>query len=731
MAVIEVAIGPGGMPGKFRVEVIDSPAGHPSATTGLDAGALTARSGVLQLEVLASSALARGVPETEQFLRSTGQALFAGLLGADGIAGCYRASAALAAERGEELRVVLRIDDPVLAGLPWEAMFDHEAGAYVCRRDQLVRHVPVASAPAPLQVRPPLRILGVVSSPRDLRRLDADAEKEYLARALAGPVSQGLAEVHWAPEATWAGLQDVLTDGEWHVLHYVGHGDFNAALDEGVLALEREDGHADLRSASGLVDLLRQARPMPRLVVLNSCAGAATGAGDLFSGTAAALVRGGVPAVTAMQYKISDGAAIAFARGFYAAIARGRGIDDAVSAGRVAILGTSDRTLEWVTPVLYLRGPQARLFTLPSSVTAGTADNSRFGTTAAQPQVSREPMWRTVRPSPTEHLDAAPRCLATRAEGSGGVNSVAFGSTEWSLPSLATSGNDNTVRLWTIYRSDEPHGDGVLEGHSLGVHAVAFSPGKPRFLLATSGNDDQVHLWDPSDPAFRRGEIRRKRLATLTRDPERFSGPHAVAFSPNGRLLATSGEKAQLWDVTKAARPRQLAALTAHAHVSAVAFSPSGRLLATSGIDTRVHLWDLGDPARPHDLGLLTEDGDLEGMTAVAFSPTGRFLAASGLNEVVLWTVSDPARPQRLMAITGYSGRVNVIAFAPDGSLMATSASENEVHMWDVGDLAAPRHVTTLTDPAGRIEAVAFSPDGHLLATGGNDARLWDLRVSP
>jgi WD40 repeat protein len=183
--------------------------------------------------------------------------------------------------------------------------------------------------------------------------------------------------------------------------------------------------------------------------------------------------------------------------------------------------------------------------------------------------------------------------------------------------------------------------------------------------------------------------------------------------------------------VTKAARPRQLAALTAHAHVSAVAFSPSGRLLATSGIDTRVHLWDLGDPARPHDLGLLTEDGDLEGMTAVAFSPTGRFLAASGLNEVVLWTVSDPARPQRLMAITGYSGRVNVIAFAPDGSLMATSASENEVHMWDVGDLAAPRHVTTLTDPAGRIEAVAFSPDGHLLATGGNDARLWDLRVSP
>src|SRR6185312_10958997 len=62
----------------------------------------------------------------------------------------------------------------------------------------------------------------------------------------------------------------------------------------------------------------------------------------------------------------SDTAAIVFARGFYAAIARGRGVDDAVSSGRVAILGLSDRTLEWVTPVLYLRGRDTRLFTLPA-----------------------------------------------------------------------------------------------------------------------------------------------------------------------------------------------------------------------------------------------------------------------------------------------------------------------------------------------------------------------------
>jgi restriction system protein len=80
---------------------------------------------------------------------------------------------------------------------------------------------------------------------------------------------------------------------------------------------------------------------------------------------AAALVRGGVTAVAGMQYAISDAAAVAFSRGFYAAIACGRGVDDAVSSGRVGILGTRARALEWVTPVMYLRGHDPHLFVLP------------------------------------------------------------------------------------------------------------------------------------------------------------------------------------------------------------------------------------------------------------------------------------------------------------------------------------------------------------------------------
>ena len=216
----------------------------------------------------------------------------------------------------------------------------------------------------PLKVQPPFRILGIVSSPRGLPPLDVEHEQEQLTRALAKPCAEGLIEVHWAAEATWAALQDLLLGRQWHVVHFIGHGDFDASQDEGLLALTREDGRPDMVEADRLVDLLHEARPMPRLVVLNSCSGGATGANDLFAGTAAALVRGGVSAVAAMQYPISDAAAVAFARGFYTAIANGRGVDDATSSGRVAILGTRTRTLEWVTPVMYLRGSESRLFTL-------------------------------------------------------------------------------------------------------------------------------------------------------------------------------------------------------------------------------------------------------------------------------------------------------------------------------------------------------------------------------
>lgn len=366
MTVIELAVAPGQSSGTLQVEVLRSPAGEASTVVALDVEALLARGEQLEHAVLASAVANRGIlSQMERPLREIGQTLFSALLGSGDVAGLYRANAALATDHGQGLRMVLRIGTPSLAGLPWEAMYDAAAGGYVCRRDQVVRHVAVPSLVVPLTVQPPLRILGIVSSPRGWAPLDVDEEKEQLARALARPSAEGLIKLHWASEASWATLQDLLLSEQWHVIHFIGHGGFDIDRDEGVLVLTREDGRAEFVEAEQLVDLLHESRPMPRLVVLNSCSGAVTGPNDLFSSTAAKLVQGGVSAVTAMQYAISNVAATAFARGFYTAIAHGRGVDEATSSGRVAIRGTGARTLEWVTPVLYQRGAESRLFILP------------------------------------------------------------------------------------------------------------------------------------------------------------------------------------------------------------------------------------------------------------------------------------------------------------------------------------------------------------------------------
>jgi len=103
--------------------------------------------------------------------------------------------------------------------------------------------------------------------------------------------------------------------------------------------------------------------------VLNSCSSGEAGADDLFSSSGAALVHSGVSAVVAMQFAVSDPAAIAFARGLYAAIAHNRSVGEAVRIGRIAIEGTGPHTLEWVTPVLYLRGEDTPLFTVTEPTT--------------------------------------------------------------------------------------------------------------------------------------------------------------------------------------------------------------------------------------------------------------------------------------------------------------------------------------------------------------------------
>ncbi len=354
---IELDIGRHGERGHYQVRVVRSPAGGDQREEFvLDIDALLRNRPQLEASILSSAIGARRVMSTaEKPVLEVGQHLFETVF-TRSVYGAYRASLGVAQQQGERLRVVLRLSEPELAALPWEALFDPERQSYVCRQEPMVRRIPAQFNPrAPLQVTPPLQVLAIVASPRGLVPLDVELERANLEEALSELTAAGLVSITWVEPATWRSVHRHLLSGHWHVVHFIGHGDYDDTRDEGVLAFVGSDGRADMIEAGRFADLLGEADPTPRLVVLNACSSGESGGNDMLSATAPALVHSGIEAVAAMQFAVSDDAAIAFAQGFYTAVAHSRGVDEAARSGRIAILGAAG-SLEWLTPVLYLRG---------------------------------------------------------------------------------------------------------------------------------------------------------------------------------------------------------------------------------------------------------------------------------------------------------------------------------------------------------------------------------------
>jgi CHAT domain len=281
--------------------------------------------------------------------------------------------------KGAGLRLRLRLSDtPELAELPWEFLYDRTRNRFVCLSDRtpLVRFLlEVPDPPRPLSVSPPLHVLVMISSPRDPRFAPLDVEQEWskLQRALDRLEQAGLVRLERLEAATLAALRQGLRRDDWHVFHFIGHGGFDAQAQDGVLVLEDPAG-SQLVTAQELGVPLHNHDPL-RLVVLNSCEGARSDPADPFAGVAQTLIQQGIPAVVAMQFEITDLAAIAFTGELYAAVADGYPLDAALSEARQAIY-TDVNKIEWATPVLYLRAPDGRIFdvTESGSVTKGVKD---------------------------------------------------------------------------------------------------------------------------------------------------------------------------------------------------------------------------------------------------------------------------------------------------------------------------------------------------------------------
>ncbi len=353
----------------YTAHVIDSPVGEATTPFTIDLTPAELRnffwlSGRALRHFRPAADIATPPPlDPQQFGQRLYDAVFSGPIRTQ-----LRRSLDAVATQGKGLRIRLRLSNvPELAELPWEYLYatdDLDRALATATATPIVRYLDLAQPEAPLTMRPPLRILGIVANPQGTPPLNVEHEWRQLHDALADLASRQLLTLERLTTPTLAALQSRLRGAPIHVIHFIGHGDFDDTAAGGLLLLEDEVGQPHPVSADGMATLLHNHKPL-RLAFLNACQGAQGARSNPFGGVAQKLVQQGLPSVLAMQFPVSDHAAITLAHTFYRALADGAPIDAATSEARNALyLAGNER--EWGTPVLFTRADDNRLIELPS-----------------------------------------------------------------------------------------------------------------------------------------------------------------------------------------------------------------------------------------------------------------------------------------------------------------------------------------------------------------------------
>ncbi|MGH3853725.1 MAG: TIR domain-containing protein [Pseudonocardiaceae bacterium] len=239
----------------------------------------------------------------------------------------------------------------------------------------------------------------------------------------------------------------------------------------------------------------------------------------------------------------------------------------------------------------------------------------------------------------------------------------------------------------------------TLTGQDGTIGRIGWSPDGR--LLATPSTDGTVRIWDTDSGAC---------LRTIRQDESVV----AAAFHPDGSILATGGIGGTcLWDVDSGKLRDRFSSDSCYA----VAFSPHGRILASTNDPDVVTLWELSTSSE------LLRTAHTRSARSVAFDGEGDMLATGGADGTVrLWAILSG---QRLCALDGHSETVTSVAFHPGGGILASAGFDRTIRLWDV---ATGGTVSTLEGHTNAVLDISVSGDGRVLASNSADGtvRFWE-----
>jgi WD40 repeat protein len=296
---------------------------------------------------------------------------------------------------------------------------------------------------------------------------------------------------------------------------------------------------------------------------------------------------------------------------------------------------------------------------------------------------------------------------------------------------VASASRDGTVKVWDLgngreivtYRGhvDQPDDPTRTGSNVLGVTDVAFHP-KEKVIASSSGN--QVHTWD----------LAGKTLKTLVNLGKTDKPIKALAYSPDGKLLAVGADDGILRVVESDTGNAVYTSPSRNARIERVAFSPNGKMVAIGDSNSQVAVYV--PKGMGNQLAMSVQGGELGEVMGVGFTADSAGVFTCGRDGKARLTAgpnadgtSAPNTATRLRDYIGHSGPVTGLAVTADGQFLVTCGDDRTVRVWDA---KTAKQLRSFQGHMTRTTAVAVRHDGKQVASASDDGavRVWDLNTS-